>query len=385
MITLFFFLVSILFLSPLAQARDKDEVIQKADILFNTEAKETPKSGKPVSQKTAPPQTTASSQAAGVATKAKTSPTPTKVTSHPAPPSTGPSHKKEYAANTETPTSPSDSKPLNMKQASGPVSPSEQKKEAPPLAGMQVVPVSATEGHPSLQEILQQAYECLQKDKKYEARSLYSQALFLETSEERRQLIRKHLDELNNTLFFSTTPSPDFLVYEVKPGDNLTKIAKQYGTTAELLMKLNRKSSSLIRIGEPLRVLKGRLSILVDKSDFRLTLLLNGNYLKQYPIGIGRNDKTPEGKFIVETKMKEPTWFAPDGKVYPYGNPQNILGTRWISFQNQPGLTGYGIHGTTEPESIGTDSSNGCIRMFNQDVEELYDYVTAGMEVVIQR
>ncbi|OHB94142.1 MAG: hypothetical protein A3E19_07400 [Planctomycetes bacterium RIFCSPHIGHO2_12_FULL_52_36] len=151
-------------------------------------------------------------------------------------------------------------------------------------------------------------------------------------------------------------------------------------------MRLNRKSSPLLRVGEPLRVLKGKTGLLVDKSDFTLTLLLDGHYLKQYPIGLGKNDKTPEGRFIVEIKMKEPTWFSPlDGKVYAYGSPQNVLGTRWMGFQNQPGLSGYGIHGTTEPDSIGTESSNGCIRMLSQDVEELYDYVTPGAEVIIQR
>jgi len=247
-------------------------------------------------------------------------------------------------------------------------------KEVAFLPGAAVLPASTTASQSTLQETLQQAYECLQKDKKYDARNLYSQALFMETSEERRQLIRRHLEELNNALVFSAATSPDLLTYNVQKGDNLVKIAKQHNTTAELLMRLNRKSSPLLRVGEPLRVLKGK------------TGLLDGHYLKQYPIGLGKNDKTPEGRFIVEIKMKEPTWFSPlDGKVYAYGSPQNVLGTRWMGFQNQPGLSGYGIHGTTEPDSIGTESSNGCIRMLSQDVEELYDYVTPGAEVIIQR
>jgi len=259
-------------------------------------------------------------------------------------------------------------------------------KEVAFLPGAAVLPASTTASQSTLQETLQQAYECLQKDKKYDARNLYSQALFMETSEERRQLIRRHLEELNNALVLSAATSPDLLTYNVQKGDNLVKIAKQHNTTAELLMRLNRKSSPLLRVGEPLRVLKGKTGLLVDKSDFTLTLLLDGHYLKQYPIGLGKNDKTPEGRFIVEIKMKEPTWFSPlDGKVYAYGSPQNVLGTRWMGFQNQPGLSGYGIHGTTEPDSIGTESSNGCIRMLSQDVEELYDYVTPGAEVIIQR
>lgn len=83
--------------------------------------------------------------------------------------------------------------------------------------------------------------------------------------------------------------------------------------------------------------------------------------------------------------MKEPAWYSPDGGVFPYGHKENILGTRWIGFKDKPDLRGYGIHGTTQPETIGTESSNGCIRMLNSDVEELYDFVTLNTEIVIQR
>lgn len=487
MITLFLLLGSILFLPPLAQAEDKSDVVKKTDILFKTEAKESPKAKKPTAQtpsspqvntthKTTPPQTvTPSQQAKEVTKKAKTSETtPAKTTPKdtakdatkattkdtakgtnpgpaPAPSVGGSSHGKGEAVDTKASTpapsqggvaqSPPAGVPLpplasrhevttpsDTRQADVSTSPSEprvagplqspsppqanpvqtpgvattpavagpiQTKEVAFLSGTAVVPapnqlgsgpVSTTVSQAALQETLQQAYECLQKDKKCDARNLYSQALFMETSEERRQLIRRHLEELNNVLVFSAATSPDLLTYNVQKGDNLAKIARQHDTTAELLMRLNRKSSPLLRVGEPLKVLKGKTGLLVDKSDFTLTLLLDGHYLKQYPIGLGKNDKTPEGRFIVEIKMKEPTWFSPlDGKVYAYGSPQNLLGTRWMGFQNQPGLSGYGIHGTTEPDSIGTESSNGCIRILNQDVEELYDYVTPGTEVIIQR
>jgi len=488
MITLFLLLGSILFLPPLAQAEDKSDVVQKTDILFKTEAKESPKAKKPTTQtpsspqvntthKTTPPQTvTPSQQAKEVTKKAKTSETTpaakttpkdtakdaTKATTKdtargtgpgpgPSPSAGGSSHDRGEAVDTKASTpapsqggvaqSPPAGVPLpplasrsevttpsDTRQADVSTSPSEprvagplqsssppqanpvqtpgvaatptvagpiQTREVAFLSGTAVVPapnqfgpgpVSTTASQSTLQETLQQAYECLQKDKKYDARNLYSQALFMETSEERRQLIRRHLEELNNVLVFSAATSPDLLTYNVQKGDNLAKIAKQYDTTAELLMRFNRKSSPLVRVGEPLRVLKGKTGLLVDKSDFTLTLLLDGHYLKQYPVGLGKNDKTPEGRFVVEIKMKEPTWFSPlDGKVYAYGSPQNLLGTRWMGFQNQPGLSGYGIHGTTEPDSVGTESSNGCIRMLNQDAEELYDYVTPGTEVIIQR
>ncbi len=402
MTILLFLLTTLIFLPLSAQAKDKDaEVIQKADIIFQTDTKESPKVKKPSTQQVTTQQTTSQPAPTSPASrdnvqKAKT-PSTQESTSKSTQPEKDSNKDTRGTTDTKKPTpvpSPLASKPEDpssseAKQATPTNSIAEVKKirnEVTSVSNTPIIPVSATSNQTSLQEILAQAYESLQKDKKYEARNLYSQALFMESSEERRRLIRKHLDELNSALLFSSSPNPDFLVYDVQSGDNLTKIAKRYNTTPELLMRLNRKTSTLLRIGEPLRILKGRVSLLIDKSDFTLTLLLEGHYLKQYPVGIGKEDKTPEGTFIIANKMKDPTWYSPlDGKVYPYGHPENILGTRWIGFENQPGLTGYGIHGTTEPESIGTESSNGCIRMANQNVEELYDYVTVGAEVFIQR
>ena len=129
--------------------------------------------------------------------------------------------------------------------------------------------------------------------------------------------------------------------------------------------------------------MKGELSLLVDKSDYTLTILLNGHFIKQYPIGIGKSNKTPVGVFVVDNKLVNPTWYSPEG-VYKYGHPKNVLGTRWIGFEDKDNLYGYGIHGTTEPDSIGKDMSNGCIRMKNENVEELFDFVKAKTCVVMQ-
>jgi lipoprotein-anchoring transpeptidase ErfK/SrfK len=243
-------------------------------------------------------------------------------------------------------------------------------------------PVKRITNRDSLQETIDNAYECLLRGKKYEARNFYSQALFMETSRERQQIIKRHLDALNKELVFSPNPGPGSTVYKVVSGDNLTKIAKKFNTTPGLILKINKKQDVRIRIDEPLKILTGTPSIVVDKSNFTLTLLIDGHFIKQYHVGTGKNNSTPEGSFAVETTLKNPIWYSPEG-VYPYGHPKNILGTRWLGFQNKPGMVGYGIHGTTEPESIGTESSNGCIRMKNEDVEELYDFITPGTEVII--
>ena len=225
--------------------------------------------------------------------------------------------------------------------------------------------------------------EYLKKGKKYEARNVLSDLYFKEIDRGKRDEIKKRLDELNKVLVFSRTPSPDAVFYEVKAGDSLVKIAKKFNISYAFIMRINNKSRTIIKIGERLKILKGELSLLVDKSDYTLTILLNGHFIKQYPVGIGKSDKTPVGVFIVDNKLVNPTWYSPEG-VYPFGHPKNVLGTRWIGFEDRNDLYGYGIHGTANPDSIGKDMSNGCIRMRNENVEELFDFVKPKTRVVMQ-
>lgn len=224
----------------------------------------------------------------------------------------------------------------------------------------------------------------LKEDNKYEARNVLSGLFLSKNIPEKQKEIKELLDKLNEELIFSPKPSSDAIMYTVQAGDVLTKLAKQFNTNHELIMRINGKPSSRLNIGEKLKVLSGKTKILVCKSDFTLTLLLNDHYVKQYRVCVGKNDKTPVGTFEVKNKMKDPVWYSPDGGVFPFGHKENILGTRWIGFKDQPEAIGFGIHGTTLPESIGTAASNGCVRMLNSDVEELYDFVTPDTEIVIK-
>ena len=227
------------------------------------------------------------------------------------------------------------------------------------------------------------ALEYVEKGKKYEARNMLSDLYFAETDSEKRDKFKAELDKLNAELVFSRGPSPETVFYTVKPGDTLAKIASKFNTTYESIMRINNKGRSIIKVGEWLKVLKGEITLLVDKSDFTLTMLLNGYFIKQYPVGIGMYNKTPEGIFLVKDKLTNPVWYSPEG-VYEYGDPKNLLGTRWIGFDETEEFYGYGIHGTTEPETIGKAMSNGCIRLLNKDVEELYDFVKTETKVIIQ-
>lgn len=102
--------------------------------------------------------------------------------------------------------------------------------------------------------------------------------------------------------------------------------------------------------------------------------------IRLYPIGPGKaSTPTPVGYFKVESKDLNPTWTDPTDPEYsiPSGE-SNPLGYRWMEVQGN-----YGIHGTNKPESIGHYVSNGCIRMNEKDVEDVFDLVKVGTPIEI--
>jgi len=108
-------------------------------------------------------------------------------------------------------------------------------------------------------------------------------------------------------------------------------------------------------------------SIEVDLERKILTLKQFSEIIKTYPVAVGQPaTPTPVGEWQIIQKTR---------------NPGGPFGTRWMRINVPWG--GYGIHGTDAPESIGTAASRGCIRMNNEDVNELYDIVPLGTPVKI--
>lgn len=191
---------------------------------------------------------------------------------------------------------------------------------------------------------------------------------------------QKKLDEINLKLIFSSVVVPGLSQeYVVQPQDTLTKISKQFNTTVELIKKSNSLASDNIRPGKKLKVWTARFMVFVDKSQNILTLKCNDEIIKTYNVATGTNNSTPAGAFKIGNKLVNPVWYK-EGAVVPAGSPENILGTRWLGFDDLPS---YGIHGTTEPQSIGKQSTAGCVRMINAEVEELYSLLPIGTEVTV--
>jgi L,D-transpeptidase ErfK/SrfK len=107
-----------------------------------------------------------------------------------------------------------------------------------------------------------------------------------------------------------------------------------------------------------------------------------------YPVGIGISGwETPEGVFTISNRVENPTWIVPHAiglerpelpPTVPPG-PENPLGDFWLGLSRP----GYGIHGTSEPFGVGRRVSHGCLRLYPEDIRDLFERVEIGTPVRI--
>lgn len=131
-------------------------------------------------------------------------------------------------------------------------------------------------------------------------------------------------------------------------------------------------------------------TIVVRSSERKLYLVTDYGSAVRYPVAVGRIGKQWSGTAFVAGKYVNPAWSPPDEikrdkpglpRVIPGGSKSNPMGTRALVLDRGQ----YAIHGTNNPKSIGTFASYGCVRMFNADIQDLYDRVGVGTTVVVTR
>lgn len=250
---------------------------------------------------------------------------------------------------------------------------------------------------PAVVALLKEAADAAAAGSIIAARDKYNQSLGMKLTPAVREEVRVQLSKLAGVWLFGREVLPgDTLtaMTVVKPGQRLAEIAKEYKVPFELIQKINGISRpELLQAGKTLKVVNGPLHVVVFKSQFTLNIMLQGVFVKSYKIGLGKEKyETPTGQWLVQRggKMIKPTWTDPDtGRFYNGDDPDYPLGSRWIALDGiegaAKGRTGFAIHGTKDPESIGTRASRGCIRLFNGDVIEVYDLLEGGFsEVVVQ-
>lgn len=126
------------------------------------------------------------------------------------------------------------------------------------------------------------------------------------------------------------------------------------------------------------------LRLEISRSKRRVTLYQGEGVVKSYAIAVGKPGwETPLGTWRVQQKLRNPRWIHPlTGESVKGGDPENPLGRHWIGFWTN-GRNWIGFHGTPNPESVGKAASHGCVRMYNQDVEELFQKVGLGTPVKV--
>ncbi len=156
--------------------------------------------------------------------------------------------------------------------------------------------------------------------------------------------------------------------YVIRRGDTVRSIAAAFEVEARDILTANPGLiPENLRIGEVICIplAPSPVEIIINIGAHRLTVYKKGRVFRQYVVAVGKEvTPTPVGVFTIINKQV---------------NPGGPYGTRWMGLS----LRGYGIHGTNDPSSIGKNASNGCVRMFNEDVEALFDIVPVGTVVRI--
>jgi LysM repeat protein len=233
-----------------------------------------------------------------------------------------------------------------------------------------------------------------------EARVSYSRALTNpEISRSDAEVLRAKLTTINDDLLFSAKVyQGDPLVesYSVASGDSLERIKKKRDLAIDwrLLARINKISNPTgLKVGQPLKLVRGPFSVVVHKNDFRLDLFAGSPdeqdswvYIRSFKVGLGEGGNTPVGTFVIKSKMVNPAWTNPKtGQHFDANDPANPVGEYWMGWEglgDSKIYTGFGLHGTIDPSSIGQAKSMGCVRMLADDIAEMYELLVEQVSLV---
>lgn len=134
----------------------------------------------------------------------------------------------------------------------------------------------------------------------------------------------------------------------------------------------------------------------VVKEDFFLYWTLGNGRARRYGVALGAQGRNYKGVLTIRRKREWPSWiptpnmvklepelYGPYAKGLPGGHPKNALGARALYLYDGHIDTYYRIHGTPQPDTIGTAFSSGCVRLTNKHVSELYDLVPIGTQAFL--
>lgn len=151
------------------------------------------------------------------------------------------------------------------------------------------------------------------------------------------------LGEINVSILLSDYPAPEKEEYTVRRGDVLAKIAREFQTTPEMIMRTNNLSGTMLRIGQKLHLSRPEFSILIQRNAKLLYLLDHDHFFRRYHILKEKLPGTPPAK--INTRVAEIMAWK-NGKRIGLGSPQFLNSTRWIRLATP----GYVIY--SEPDEV---------------------------------
>jgi lipoprotein-anchoring transpeptidase ErfK/SrfK len=251
-------------------------------------------------------------------------------------------------------------------------------------------------------QLVEAGERAIAANKMVEARLILSKALLLKDAPlDQKPAIRSKLQRINEDLVFGPKiEAGDPLVesYKIQRGDALARIPRKRELAVDwrMIQRVNRISNpSSIREGQTIKLVKGPFHAVVTKSEYRVDIYAGSPsepatwlYIKSYTAGLGEGNSTPVGNYVVKknSKLENPTWVNPrTGEKFDANDPKNPIGEFWLGWQGEGDSaqnTGYGFHGTVDPQSIGKQMSMGCVRLADADIAELFGMLVEEVSVV---
>ena len=274
---------------------------------------------------------------------------------------------------------------------SGPGAPATQKAPANGaiLKLQEMSPAAATER-------VKKGNELLAAKKLHEGRVELSKALLSgKLPAGTDDVVRKTLTDLAGRMIFSAEVfdgDPYTMQYTFRPREMLARVERteKLHVPTQMLLSINRiAKAESIRAGQTIKVIRGPFHAVVTKSAFTMDIYLRREgfepvFVKRLKVGVGKNGSTPVGLWRVGlgNKLVRAPWFPPPNSPvrrslrwgeegYPLGKMGYWIGLEGIE-EATTMHTGYGIHGTNEPDSIGQAASLGCIRLADADIELVF-------------
>ena len=236
-----------------------------------------------------------------------------------------------------------------------------------------------TKANPKVTKLMAEAITRFNADPRavIDTRDRLNELMKMDMSKEQQGFIKDQLSKLADKWLFSRTVfAEDKLCenYRVRRGEQLIRIGERFKVPYQILMQINKiRRPEALQAGQVIKVINGPFRVSIYRSTFTMDLYLQNTFVRSFPVGLGMPGReTPTGLWKVKPggKMISPRWTDPDtGRTYRAQDPDYPLGSRWIALVGIEGeakdRTGFAIHGTKDPEQIGTAGSRGCIRLHN--------------------